>query len=125
MRIVHLYRDGVWLAGPLELAETVAERTQGLLGRDGLPGRSGMVFDGCGSVHTFFMRFPIDVVFLAGDSTVRKVAPVVKPFRMALSPFSRWTVELPAGLARELGLARGQRLEFRGSGPDAVRPAPP
>jgi uncharacterized membrane protein (UPF0127 family) len=117
MRTLHLYRNGEWLAGPLEVAETFAERTQGLLGRDGLPGRAGMAFEHCGSIHTLFMKFAIDVVFLSGDGTVRKVSGRVRPFRFALSPFARWTLELPAGLAGEMRLERGQVVELLDRGP--------
>jgi len=119
MRTVHLYRGGEWLAGPLEAAETLAERTKGLLGRVGLPGRAGMVIEDCGSIHTCFMRFAIDVVFLAGDGTVRKIAHRLSPWRFAISPFARRAVELPAGLAGELRLERGQTVELRDRGPAA------
>ena len=113
MRAVNLYRDGVWLAGPLEVAETFADKTKGLLGRDGLPDRRGMVIEYCGSIHTCFMRFAIDVVFLAADGRVRKIAARLKPWRFAMAPFARRAVELPAGLAAEIELAPGQIVELR------------
>jgi uncharacterized membrane protein (UPF0127 family) len=117
VRTVHLYRNGEWIAGPLEMAETFFERSQGLLGRNGLDGLSGMVIEWCGTIHTCFMRFPIDVVFLTANGTVRKVCHDVKPFRIATAPFSRTTVELRSGAAREAGIEKGQIVEFRNLGP--------
>lgn len=122
VRRVHLYRDGERIAGPLEVAETFLERTRGLLGRGGLEGRAGMVIERCGMIHTWFMRFPIDAVYLSRDGTVRKVSPGVKPWRFSGAPFAHCTVELRAGAASEAGLEAGQVVEFR---PDGVSQAPP
>jgi uncharacterized membrane protein (UPF0127 family) len=101
------------LAGPLDLAESFFERTQGLLGREALVGRTGMVFPRCGMIHTCFMRFPIDVVFLGRDGTVLKVGHRVKPYRIAAALFAHKTVEIPAGLAETVALAKGQHVELR------------
>ncbi|MHC4601668.1 MAG: DUF192 domain-containing protein [Planctomycetota bacterium] len=117
MRTAHLFRNGEWIAGPLDVAESFFERSRGLLGRDRIEGRAGMLIEWCGAIHTCFMRFAIDVVFLAKDGTVRKVRHGVKPYRIAMAPFSRWTVELGAGVARETGLEPGQVLELRAEGP--------
>ena len=114
---MHLFRKGEWIAGPLEMAEGFLERSHGLLGREGLSGLGGLVIEWCGSIHTFFMRFPIDVVFLRADGSVRKVCHGVKPWRFAMAPFARTTVELRAGAARETGIEVGQVLEFRSTGP--------
>jgi uncharacterized membrane protein (UPF0127 family) len=82
-----------------------------------------MAFERCGSIHTCFMRFAIDVVFLSRDGVVKKVGHALKPYRVAGALFAHWTVELPAGLAREVGLEAGQMLEFR-TGGDAEPPNP-
>ena len=117
MEPMHLYRGGEWLAGPLDAAESVLERTRGLLGRDGLPGRTGMVLDRCSLIHTAFMRFPIDVLFLARDGRVLKVVRDLKPFRMSGALFARCTVELPSGLAAEARIEPGQILRFAKESP--------
>lgn len=110
---MNLVRDGETLAGPLDLAESFLDRTRGLLGRDGLPGRSGMVIEHCSSIHTVFMRFSIDVVFLSRDGNVLKVVDELAPWRAAWAWFAARAVELPAGLAREVGLCAGQKVELK------------
>ncbi len=84
---------------------------RGLLGRDGLEPGSGMLFSRTGSVHTFRMRFAIDIVFLDRDLTVLSVHPDVGPGRTAKQRGARWTLELPAGAAARAGVAPGVRLQ--------------
>lgn len=63
-------------------AESLYERTKGLLGRKSLPSNEVLWIDRCPSVHTFFMQFPIDVVFVDKDMKVTKVHKNLKPWRM-------------------------------------------
>lgn len=60
--------DGTLWLEQVEVAATLTRRLKGLLGRDGLPATTGMLIVPCSSIHTFFMRFPIDVFFLAPES---------------------------------------------------------
>jgi uncharacterized membrane protein (UPF0127 family) len=62
------------------------------------------------SIHTFFMRFPIDVVFLDRALVVRKVAAHVKPWRLVFARRAREVLELPAGEAARRGIAVGQEI---------------
>ena len=64
-----------------EIARTFAERAKGLIGRRGLVPGTGMLITHCNAVHTFFMRFPIDVTFLDGAGTPVKIVRHVKPWR--------------------------------------------
>ena len=82
VKLVHS-RTGRVLADRVEIARTTAARMRGLLGRDGLPPGGGMLIERCASIHTFFMRFAIDAVFLDDDWVVRKVTPGLKPWRLA------------------------------------------
>jgi uncharacterized protein len=101
---------GVTLATDLEVAVDRATRNKGLLGRDGLGEGAGMLIAPTNAVHTFFMRFPIDILFVRKDGRVAKVRVSVKPWRLAAS-FSAWAVvELPAGTAQSLGVRPGDRL---------------
>jgi uncharacterized protein len=103
------------LVSRLEAAFDSATRKKGLLGRDRLEPGTGLVIAPCGGVHTFFMRFSIDVVFVARDGRVVKVSPAVKPWRLALALSAFCVIELPAGIAAE-GLTRaGDRLELLAS----------
>ena len=87
-------------------------RARGLLGRDGLEPGGGMLIDGAGSVHMFFMRFPIDVVFLARDRTVVRVKHRLQPWRYAGARRAVAALELPAGRAEEIGVEPGGVLVF-------------
>jgi uncharacterized membrane protein (UPF0127 family) len=93
-------------------AERMRERTRGLLGRDGLEPGTGLWIAKTGSVHTFFMRFPMDAVFLDKQLRVLKVVPAVKPFRVAWSRGARSVVELAAGEAARVGLVEGMQLSW-------------
>ncbi|MEW6193491.1 MAG: DUF192 domain-containing protein [Bacillota bacterium] len=104
---------GEILAGRVEPALFFWRRLRGLLGRRSLSPGEGLLLEPCRSVHTFFMRFPIDVVFYDGAGRVVAVFPALSPFRC--TPFirsARGVIELPAGtLARTLTRA-GDLLQF-------------
>jgi len=91
---------GTTLASQLETALTGPTRRKGLLGRDGLQPGSGLWIAPCESVHTFFMRFPIDLVYLDGKKRVRKVRSRVDPWRLSGCLTARSVLELPAGTIR-------------------------
>jgi uncharacterized membrane protein (UPF0127 family) len=93
-----------------EIPERAFGRARGLLGRDGLEPGEGMLIDRAGSVHMFFMRFPIDVVFLARDRTVVGVRHRLAPWRLAGARGAVAALELPAGRASEVGVEKGQLL---------------
>jgi uncharacterized membrane protein (UPF0127 family) len=95
-----------------ERAERMRERTRGLLGRGGLEPGKGLWIARTGSVHTFFMRFPMDAVFLDKQLCVRKVVPAIKPYRLAWSRGARSVVELAAGEAARVGLVEGMQLSW-------------
>jgi uncharacterized membrane protein (UPF0127 family) len=83
---------------------------RGLLGRSGLEPGSGMLIDAAPSVHMFFMRFPIDVVFLDRDWKVVGVRHRLRPWRVAGARRAVAALELPAGAAAEAGIEVGDVL---------------
>ena len=86
-------------------------RSWGLLGRKGLPGDLGLWIRKCKYVHTFFMRFPIDAVYLAGDGTVVKTCSRLKPFRFSAGGRRADSVlELPAGSLEGRKVVDGEKL---------------
>jgi uncharacterized membrane protein (UPF0127 family) len=105
--------DGRVVVRRLELALDSASRRKGLLGRDGLPGGAGIVIAPSNAVHTFFMRFAIDIVFLHRSGRVLKIRHRVPARRMAVSATAHAVLELPAGAADESGLAVGQLLALQ------------
>lgn len=65
-----------------EVAETLAERLRGLIGRDGLAPGTGMLITRCNCIHTCFMRFPIDATFLDRRGEVVKTVRNIRPWRL-------------------------------------------
>jgi uncharacterized membrane protein (UPF0127 family) len=87
-------------------------RMRGLLGRRSLPSGEGLLLRPASSVHMFFMRFPIDVVFLDRDLRVLSVAHRLRPWRIAGQRGARAALELTAGECERRGLRPGDRLEL-------------
>jgi len=85
---------------------------RGLLGRDGLEPGSGMLIDAAPSVHMFFMRFPIDVVFLDRGRKVVRVVERLRPWGVAGARRAAAALELPAGAAAAAGVSVGDVLVF-------------
>ena len=90
-------RTGECLASTVEGAFDSATRNRGLLGRDSFAPGSALIIAPCTSVHTWFMRFPIDVVFVNKLGKIKKVRPAVGPWRLAAAWNSFAVVEFPAG----------------------------
>jgi uncharacterized membrane protein (UPF0127 family) len=67
----------------------------------------------CSAVHTFFMKFPIDVVFVDRDGRILRIATSVPPWRVAGSLRAFATIELAAGTAARAAMATGHRLTLR------------
>ena len=102
--------DGTVVCERCLLAETPLARLRGLLGRDELPSGEGILLRPAGSIHTAFMRFPIDAVFLDAADKVVKVASAMRPWRTAACRGARAVLELPAGEATRRGLRPGVSL---------------
>jgi uncharacterized membrane protein (UPF0127 family) len=105
--------DGSVVCQSCGLAASFTARSRGLLGRSGLPSGEGLLIRPAGSIHTFFMRFPIDVVFLDRGGVVVKLVSDLRPWRVALARRGRDALELGAGEARRSGIKPGDRLELR------------
>jgi uncharacterized membrane protein (UPF0127 family) len=107
-------RTGRIAVSRLEPAFDSASRRRGLLGRDGLPGGAAMVLAPCRAVHTWFMRFPIDLVFVARDGRVVKVCEAVGPWRVRIALGGFAVIELNAGTAAH-GFRPGDLVELVGA----------
>lgn len=94
-----------------ELAEDTWGRMKGLLGRSHFEPGEGLVISPCQGVHTWLMRFPIDVLHVDVSGIVRRVISDLPPNRFGPIVWkSKYTVELPAGTARASGTEAGDRL---------------
>jgi uncharacterized membrane protein (UPF0127 family) len=98
------------LAHTVELALDSAARRTGLLDRDGLAPATAFVIAPCSAVHTFGMKFPIDIIFTARDGRVIKVRAAVPKSRVAVGLGAFAVVEMAAGSARDAGVRTGDRL---------------
>lgn len=91
-------RSGAVLARHIERASSPLARLRGLLGRRSLPEGDALILDPCTSIHTFFMRFPVDAAFLSRDLRVVRAIHRLRPWRATrFHPRAAMVVELPAG----------------------------
>ena len=98
------------LAQAAELADSGAKRRTGLLKHERLAPGEGLWIVPCEAVHTFFMKFPIDLVYLDKQRRVRKVRHAVPAWRMSGCLAAHSVLELPAGTVAESGTAVGDIL---------------
>lgn len=100
-KIVNLTKQKT-VAEKAEVAETFFSRAKGLLGRKSFTSGEALVITKCGSIHMFFMRFPIDAVFVGADGCVKKIIKGIKPWH--ISPIVRgssYVIEFPAGFVTD------------------------
>jgi uncharacterized membrane protein (UPF0127 family) len=107
---------GIVVCEHCAVADTVPTRMRGLLGRDGMEPGEGLLIKPTNSVHMFFMRFAIDVVFLDRELVVKKVVEALRPWRLAGCRGAKAALELPAGEAARRGVTLGERLELEAVG---------
>jgi uncharacterized membrane protein (UPF0127 family) len=111
MQIALRHANGEAVCERCVLADTALMRMRGLLGRSALPQGEGILLRPAASVHTAFMRFAIDVVFLDADNRVLKIAANVKSWKAAAARGAKAVVELPAGEAERRDLQVGEQLQ--------------
>jgi len=102
------------------VADTFFSRLRGLLGRRELHADESLLLSPTSSIHTFFRRFPIDVVFLDRDLTVLATREPVRPWRMVSCRRAHSALELPAGACRRWAVRPGDRLELADPAEDEV-----
>jgi uncharacterized membrane protein (UPF0127 family) len=101
------------LAESAQTAVTPWAKGKGLLGRKSLPDGEGLIIETCNSVHTWFMRFPIDLIYVTPDGEILKTASAVPPYRFsAVFRRNASVIELPAGVVERTGSRAGDRLRF-------------
>lgn len=110
MRAALVGGDGRVVLERCEVADGFLTRLRGLLGRRDLGAGEGLLLSPSSSVHTAFMRFAIDVVFLDRELRVLGVAADVRPWRLAGRRRARHVLELGAGQAQSRAIRVGERL---------------
>ena len=109
VRVRNTTRNTV-LATAADVADTSAKRRTGLLRHSSLQPGEGLWIAPCESVHTFFMKFAIDLVYLDKKRRVRKVRHGVPPWRLSACLTAHSILELPSGTAKETGTQTGDEL---------------
>lgn len=107
---IRIERSGAELIQRIEMAGDSKTRRKGLLGRGSLDPGTGFLIAPTQGVHTFGMRFSIDIIGVARDGRVVKIREDVPPRRVVLSLTAFAILELAAGVARRTGVAVGDRL---------------
>ena len=98
------------LGDAVELADTSSKRRVGLLRHERLESGTGLWIVPCESVHTFFMKFPIDLVYVDRKKRVKKVRHAVPPWRLSACLTAHSVLELPAGTVEKTGTRPGDEL---------------
>lgn len=110
---LEIYRDGCLLLARVRHARLFHQRLFGLLFANPPGPGEGLLISPCRQVHTFGMRFAIDVAFLNHQGVIVQCTPSLTPFRMAGATDATQVLELRAGAIAELGLAAGQQLTLQ------------
>jgi uncharacterized membrane protein (UPF0127 family) len=99
------------LADKAQRADSFFSRLKGLLGRQGLNEGEGLVITRCSSIHTFFMRFKIDVAFLDRHNRVIVMANSLPPARLVATMFrGKLAIELPPGILSQTHTQKGDEI---------------
>lgn len=98
------------IAGRVRMADNPWTRLVGLLGKKSLPPGEGLMIRPCSSVHTFFMRFNMDAIFIDRENRVLKVRHDMRPFRITGARKSKAVIELMGGALRDASIEVGDEL---------------
>jgi uncharacterized protein len=115
-------RNGRVVADQLWPAFDSATRRKGLLGRDSMPEGSALLIAPSNAIHTFFMRFPIDIAFVTKDGRVVSVRSALPAWRLAVAPRAYAVVELPAGALSRSETVPGDVLSIQPAGSASAVP---
>jgi uncharacterized membrane protein (UPF0127 family) len=116
-RVVNVTSNQV-VAEHVEVARSFFSRFLGLMGRKSLPLGHGLWLEPCADIHMFFMRFPIDAVFVDKTGKVLHLEHGIKPWR--ISKFvrgGRAVLELPAGTIEQAGVTLGDVISLTSQEP--------
>ena len=100
------------LFSDVSVTETTFERMKGLLGRKPLADNEGLWIQPCNSIHTFFMYYILDLVYLDRQHNVCAIVESIKPWRFSLSMRAVAVLELQAGQIKQKNIQIGDRLQW-------------
>jgi uncharacterized protein len=108
------------LASRVELAVSRRARRRGLLGRQRIDANAALVLVPCAAIHTAFMRFPIDVIFVNREGRAVRIVSRMRPWRIAICTAARGVIELAAGSVEKRDIRVGdivRLVKVNGTGP--------
>lgn len=110
MKLINSSKN-ITLIEKLERATSLYARMKGLLGRNELPSDEALMINHCSSIHTFYMKFAVDVVFVDRKMVVKKIYKNVKPWRL-VSPIwgAHSVIEFAGGALEKLNIEIGDQL---------------
>lgn len=109
MKLINQTKNTI-ISEDVAVAHTLLTRTKGLLGRNQMRQGEALVITACNSIHTFFMRFPIDVLFVDKKDTIVLSAPGIRPFRLKAALTSSYVIELPTGTIARTRCSAGDKI---------------
>jgi uncharacterized membrane protein (UPF0127 family) len=112
MVLVNVTKKSV-VSNRCHFANSVFKRMVGLLNRKALAPGEGLLIDRCYGIHTFGMRFPIDVLFLDKDLKVMRAVAALPPFRTCVVRRAVYVLEMPVGAIQSTRTEAGDQIQFR------------
>ena len=113
MELLKAYKNENLIIQEVENANHFFRRFMGLMYRKSLAENRGLLLTPCNEIHTFFMRFAIDTVYISKDNTIVYIDEAVEPNKIRKRVKGAYKVlELNAGIAKEIGIAAGDKINF-------------
>ena len=112
MPILKVQKENSLIASRVEVASSLAQKTLGLMFSKDLGEKDGLLIESCNSIHTFFMNYPIDVVFLSKENEIIKIFRNLKPWRMTFMYFKASKVLEFMGGTLSHNLEVGDKLDI-------------
>jgi uncharacterized membrane protein (UPF0127 family) len=105
-------RTGQVVANPAVMASSPLTRMKGLLGRASMPANEAIILRPASSIHTLFMRFALDIIYLDRDNKVLKLVPDLVPYRFSAGSKAHTVLEMTSGATASMDLQRGDQFLF-------------
>ncbi|MBU0468637.1 MAG: DUF192 domain-containing protein [Candidatus Omnitrophica bacterium] len=112
MKILNKTKQNI-IADKAKVADSFLTRMVGLLNRESFSEGEALVITRCNSIHMFFMKFAIDVVFVSKENVVVGLVSDIRPFQLSRIYFrSSYVVELPSSAILSAGISIGDQIEI-------------
>ncbi|MGX5201364.1 DUF192 domain-containing protein [Aliikangiella sp. IMCC44632] len=96
----------------LFIASSWWQRMRGLIGRDELTNRQGLLISSCNSVHMFGMSYALDIIYLCNQNKIKKIVKELRPWQVSFCSGAVVAIELKAKVSEKLGIKIGDKFEW-------------